>query len=79
MIVLYRSNRFHMEELETRRPQGGVLKSFLGCIGPVNSHSLSYLSVNFPAMESWRDSREPIGSEKIVCRHCSFSEEHVPG
>lgn len=50
-IVLYRSNRFALEELETRRPQGSLLKSFLECIGPANSGSLSHLCVNFPAVE----------------------------
>ena len=44
--VLYRVN--HFELVDITRPQIGVLRSFLDCIGPANANSLSYLCISFP-------------------------------
>jgi len=48
--VLYRVN--HFELVDITRPQIGVLRSFLDCIGSVNAASLSYLCISFPLVES---------------------------
>jgi hypothetical protein len=49
--VLYGSNKFSFEEVESWKPQGSLLNSFLSCIGSVGAGSLSSLSMNFPATE----------------------------
>lgn len=38
--------------MDTTNYQGGLLQSFLNCIGPVNAGLLSHLSINFPVVES---------------------------
>lgn len=50
--VLYETNRFHL--VDVTEQQVSLLRSFLGCIGPVNAASLSYLCINFPVIESIR-------------------------
>ncbi|EMD66394.1 hypothetical protein COCSADRAFT_34949 [Bipolaris sorokiniana ND90Pr] len=47
--VLYGMNQFHLVEITPI--QAELLKSFLACIGPANSASLSYLCVNFTVAE----------------------------
>lgn len=49
--ILYGMNYFTLEDVQTRQRGGGLLKSFLHCIGPVNSGLLSQLCINFPATE----------------------------
>jgi hypothetical protein len=48
--VLYGLNHFTL--VETTQHQGGLLQSFLNCIGAVNAGLLSHLSINFPVAES---------------------------
>jgi hypothetical protein len=48
--VLYGLNHFTL--VETTQHQGGLLQSFLNCIGSVNTGLLSHLSINFPVTES---------------------------
>ncbi|KNG82897.1 hypothetical protein ANOM_008191 [Aspergillus nomiae NRRL 13137] len=47
--VLYSTNEFALEE-STKR-QASLVKSFLNCIGPANAGFLSYLRMDFPAIE----------------------------
>ncbi|KAE8350086.1 hypothetical protein BDV28DRAFT_163201 [Aspergillus coremiiformis] len=47
--ILYGINRFTLQDAGQR--QGSLLKSFLNCIGPVNTGLLSYLCIDFPATE----------------------------
>jgi hypothetical protein len=85
--VLFGMNNFTL--LDERRPQDLLLKAFLTCIGPVNSASLTHLSMDFPTLEG------PLGEVKLkddslqrlklFQRHCtnlttletSFSVKHV--
>jgi hypothetical protein len=48
--VLYGSNHFTF--MDTTQQQGGLLQSFLSCIGSVNAGLLSHLCINFPVAES---------------------------
>ncbi|KAG9231370.1 hypothetical protein BJ875DRAFT_517407 [Amylocarpus encephaloides] len=48
--VLYGLNHFTF--MDTTRHQGGLLQSFLGCIGSVNAGLLSHLCINFPIVET---------------------------
>jgi hypothetical protein len=47
--ILFRTNIFAL--LDERQPQDSLLGNFLTCIGPVNSASLSHLSMDFPSLE----------------------------
>jgi hypothetical protein len=38
--------------MDTTQQQGGLLQSFLSCIGSVNAGLLSHLCINFPVAES---------------------------
>lgn len=49
--VLYGSNHFTLEEVESKRHQDSLLESFFNCIGPANAGSLSHFCINFPATE----------------------------
>jgi hypothetical protein len=49
--VLYGSNRFTLQEVETAQLRGSLLESFINRIGPFNAGSLSHLCINFPATE----------------------------
>ena len=48
--VLYGSNHFTF--MDTTQHQGGLIQSFLNCVGSVNAGLLSHLSINFPVAES---------------------------
>jgi hypothetical protein len=48
--VLYGLNHFTF--MDTTQHQGGLLQSFLNCIGSVNAGLLSHLCINFPVAES---------------------------
>jgi hypothetical protein len=48
--VLYSLNHFTF--MDTTQHQGGLLQSFLNCIGSVNAGLLSHLCINFPVAES---------------------------
>jgi hypothetical protein len=48
--VLYGLNSFTF--MDTTQHQGGLLQSFLNCIGSINAGLLSHLCINFPVVES---------------------------
>lgn len=49
--ILYGENKFTLEEVGSLQHQGKLLKSFLDCIGSVNTGFLSHLCITFPALE----------------------------
>lgn len=48
-VILYGTNHFHL--VDTTQQQPDLLRSFLDCIGSVNTASLSHLCINFPVLE----------------------------
>lgn len=85
--VLFGMNTFTL--LDERRPQDILLKAFLICIGPVNSASLTHLSMDFPTLEGplgeMKLKEDSLQRLKLLQRHCtnlttleiSLSVKHV--
>jgi hypothetical protein len=75
-VILYGTNHFHL--VDTTQQQLGLLRSFLDCIGSVNTASLSHLCINFPVLEEvdgqvgevkLRD--DSLGSLKLLREKCT--------
>lgn len=85
--ILFGINNFTL--LDERRPTQCLLNAFLTCIGPMNSASLSHLSIDFPALEveagEVRLKHDSLQKLKLLQGHCtnlktvetSFSIKHI--